>query len=434
MTITAGTLTVGEIKGAAHGLNKLGAGTLVVDSVGTGAVGSVIAGTLNVGAGTLQINRTGTVLAASGDFTAGGLTGAGTVTNGAAVERWLFVNASSDFNFSGTLANGGTGALGLNKTGVGTQTLSGTNTYTGATTVAGGTLRIQSALASTPLAVSGGTLSLETSGAVSQNTITVSGTGTLAQTVDNAITGATALVAQKSLTLPRLNSYSGNTTINAGTGTTLTITDAGAAGTGQFTAATGATSPVFALHINGGGTIAMANSLGGNSNIAVTLDVDNNGSGNNGVIQLNGTTGLIGNTTLNVTGNNGYSLAIAALNSSAGTSGSTTLNPTTANLMFGSFSSTNNFVKTLVLDGTSTANAVTGSISDGAGTVALTKSNASTWTLSGSNTYLGATNVNGGELIVTGSISSTSAVNVASGGTFSGNSSVATNGSVTFEQ
>ena len=128
---------------------------------------------------------------------------------------------------------------------------------------------------------------------------------------------------------------------------------------------------MFALRIDGGGILPMANSFGGNSGVTATIDVNNNGSGSDGLIQLNGI-GLYGNGTLNVTGGNGYDLAIAGFTNNAGSAGSTILNPTTANLTLGTYSSSTNYAKTLVLDGTSLDNFVTGIISDGAaGTVAL---------------------------------------------------------------
>jgi autotransporter-associated beta strand protein len=88
-----------------------------------------------------------------------------------------------------------------------------------------------------------------------------------------------------------------------------------------------------------------------------------------------------------------------------------TLSPSIVNVSIGSVSAvsgnTNNTVATLDLDGTSTGNQITGAISDTPSgsvnnAVAILKSNASTWTLSGSNTYSGGTNVSGGTLIIAG--------------------------------
>lgn len=141
VTVSANSLTVGELKTAAgQGFIKQGAGTLVANSNGSNTAGSVINGVLNVAGGTLQINGTTGV---TGDFVAAGFIGGGNITNGAAAERWAYSNAATGaFNFSGTLANGAVGALGFNKSGASTQTLSGNNNFSGQTTVAGGTLSI----------------------------------------------------------------------------------------------------------------------------------------------------------------------------------------------------------------------------------------------------------------------------------------------------
>jgi autotransporter-associated beta strand protein len=76
--------------------------------------------------------------------------------------------------------------------------------------------------------------------------------------------------------------------------------------------------------------------------------------------------------------------------------------PTTANLVLASVtgSAASTKTDTLILDGTSTGNAITGAIIDGSGggSLALTKQNTSTWTLSGANTYSGNTKITAGNL------------------------------------
>ncbi|WP_035608611.1 autotransporter-associated beta strand repeat-containing protein [Haloferula sp. BvORR071] len=141
VTVSANSLTVGELKTAAsQGFIKQGTGTLVANSNGANTAGSVVNGVLNVAAGTLQMNgTTGT----SGDFVAAGISGSGSITNGAATERAVYSNAATgSFNFSGSLSHGAAGALGINKSGASTQTLSGTSNYSGQTTVTGGTLSL----------------------------------------------------------------------------------------------------------------------------------------------------------------------------------------------------------------------------------------------------------------------------------------------------
>jgi fibronectin-binding autotransporter adhesin len=147
VTVSGGTLTVGELKSPAHNFTKEGSGTLVLDSIGAGGASSVVTGTLTVNAGTLQFNRaSGTDANTTGDLSVSGLAGTGRIVNGASFERWLYVNTTGTHTFSGTLENGGTFPLSLIKQGIGTLTLNGsTSTHTGLTRVDGGILVIQNA-------------------------------------------------------------------------------------------------------------------------------------------------------------------------------------------------------------------------------------------------------------------------------------------------
>ena len=73
-------------------------------------------------------------------------------------------SSASDLNVSALLIDrvGGLGAASLTKSGIGTMTLTGTNTYTGTTSINGGTLELPAtgSLASSAIAISGGTLLL----------------------------------------------------------------------------------------------------------------------------------------------------------------------------------------------------------------------------------------------------------------------------------
>jgi autotransporter-associated beta strand protein len=363
---------------ATGSLSKNGTGTLAISSVNT------YTGATAINAGAVTLSGSGTLGTGSALTLAGGglnlggssqtvgavsvtaAAGSGdTISNGSLTgTAYAASNTTGNAVISANLLANGTAAFA--KTGAGTVTLSGNNTYTGATTVTGGTLVI---------------------GAGSSSTLEIA--------------------------------------LSGGTGTTLIVNSASATGTGAIRTLTGVTTPSLQFRIDGGGIINLPNALGGNSNIVNSIHVDNNGSGTNGVIQLNGTGSAIGTSTYNITGGNGYSLYIASLTSSAGSAGNITFNPTTANVELGNLSSSSNNTKTLVLGGTSSGNAVSGVIANGtSGTFAVTKSNTSTWTLSGTSTYTGATNVNGGTLLVSGSISGTSAVNVNSTGTLGGGGSI----------
>ncbi len=261
------------------------------------------------------------------------------------------------------------------------------------------------------------------------NTLTITGSGGASLNGNINGTGGVTLTGG-TLTLAGANSYSGATTISGGTNSTLIVTNPLGAGTGELKIATGATTPVVDLHIDGGGTITMPNAFGSNSSITTTFDVNNNGSGSNGVILLNGALANsgIGTITLNVTGGNGYSLSIANLQSTGGSAGVITFKPTTASLSLGNLTGNQSSgTNTWTLDGTATGNVITGVISNSSSGAksAVTKSNTSTWTLSGASTYTGATTVNAGTLRVangiTGSATGTATVTL-NGGTLAGSS------------
>ncbi|MEK7950969.1 beta strand repeat-containing protein [Luteolibacter soli] len=353
------TLTTGELRSVTtQGFTKQGPGTLVVTSDGTNTAGSNITGLLNVAAGTLQTNRATGV---TGDFMAAGVTGSGTIVNGAATERWLFSNAAAGtFNFTGTLANGAAGALGFNKSGASTQTLSGNNTYSGTTSAAGGTLILTGA----------NTLSGPTN--ITAGTLSITGTNSAGGAV--SVNGSAATPALLNLQNSNALGTSAVTSINRNSGiqlqggiilpntVTFTLSNDGT---------TGATIPYAVGNLGGDNVI--------NGNITLTA------GGGSSIFQSDS-----GSLTLN--GN----VAIAAAQSSRG----------------------------LILQGSSTgANAFNGVLGDLSGTSvgSIIKNGTGTWTVSGNNTYTGVTTVNAGTLIVTGNNTGASAVTVAANATLAGN-------------
>lgn len=365
-----------------------------------------------------------------------------------------------------------TALSGLSKAGTGHLMLGGLNTFTGPTSITAGRVTYSknfALYANTPaswtdtnITVSSGATMMLNVGGINEfsasDVATISGLGTATggfqsgstfgldttggnftyPAIANPNAGANAInflkVGANTLTLNGNNTYTGTTTIqggtvfangssttsqiniNGGTNTTLVVTDPGATGLGSINIATGVTTPSLLFRLDGGGTIALPNTLIGNSGITTNIDVNNNGTGTNGVVQLNGTaTSGIGNVTLNITGGNGYSLHLATLRSTAGAAGTTVVNPTTANVTLGTITSGTALAYNWQLDGTSTGNAVTGAITNGSGGISVTKSNSSTWTLSGDNTYTGATVVNAGTLVLSGTNTGNGATSVVGG-------------------
>ena len=159
-TIANGDLTVGPMTGTAAGLTKAGPGTLTINSSTTAS--NIGTGPLNVTAGVLQIGLPTATTATN--FTAGGLTGSGTIENGSntllTASPSLVINNATDNVFSGVLRNGSAGGiLGLTKGGAGTLTLSGNNTLSNGINVNGGQLLLT------------GTVSPASTGTIGLNTV-----------------------------------------------------------------------------------------------------------------------------------------------------------------------------------------------------------------------------------------------------------------------
>ncbi|HYE18832.1 MAG TPA: autotransporter-associated beta strand repeat-containing protein [Tepidisphaeraceae bacterium] len=225
VTVAANTLTVGPI-GGPLGLTKTGPGTLAINTLvnNTTNTSSNIGGTLTVNAGTLQIN-TGATGATTFDFFATGLAGTGTIVNGGGVERWLYINNPADHTFAGTLANGtGGGALGLNKSGAGSLTLTTANTYTGVTTAGGGALvmahpQALGATSTITLAGTTGSLVFQTDGGEPAYNSNM-GTGTTSTLVSDRATPGAGITHTMGTVL-----YGGGT-INVTAGTNVTSGEA----------------------------------------------------------------------------------------------------------------------------------------------------------------------------------------------------------------
>ena len=268
------------------------------------------------------------------------------------------------------------------------------------------------------------------------------GTSRFAGRLTDNTGGALSLGIYGPWRLSGTNTYSGATTLN----TTLTIQGMQALSPNSaFTANAGG---ALTLLDDGSGTISslanltiVYNNVWGGS----TIFVGNNNTANGGTSSgtTTGSTLAIGNLTfsgngsydyLNILGANQYRLSINNVtmrNASAGNqSAQFQFIPTTAPITIaGTIIQTNGnansaYINTLVLDGTATGNLISGTIKDAADytnlsnanarPLKLTKSSTSTWTLSGTNTYSGATTISAGKLFINGS-TSTGAVSVTAG-------------------
>jgi autotransporter-associated beta strand protein len=428
-TVSVGTLALGLSNntgnGTATGTFYFDGGTMAASTLnigsksGTGGTGAGT-GILNISSGDFSVNASGSVTLGANLIATGTASGTINLSGGT-----FTVPSAATFALASTTTAGGTSTGVFNITG-GVATINTTLGYAnGAGTenttlsLSGGTLDMAgNAIGSSTATVGSGTGALNLQSGTLRNVgqinngaaITKTTAGTLTLDGTAAYTGVTT-VAAGTLVLSSTTSSTSGITINGGTGTVLQVTNAASSGVGVIDVKTGATTPTIKFTIDGGGTIALPNSLVGNSTITTTFYVDNNGgTGTNGVIQLNGNglggTGGYGNATVNVTGANGYSLYIANLYNFAGALGTITFNPTSAALELGNLSVLRaTGTGTFVLGGTNTGSKVSGIISDGSGTSlgglsAITKSGTGTWTLTGANSYSGTTAVSAGILAV----------------------------------
>lgn len=392
--------------------------------------------------------------------------------NGAAVlsggNRTLTANVGTNVAGKSVVFAGGisedVAGRSLTKAGTGSLTLSGASTYTGTTTVSAGRLALTkntalynnntgSWTAANITVASGATLALNvgTSGTdfTSSNIDTLAALGTAstgfvsgsflgldttsadftyASNLANSNAGANTLgvikLGANKLTLSGNNSYTGLTMIGGGTLVAGNTSAFGAAGNDVYfmtTPAAGSSGTQLA-----GGNLELATDssvnaydLFGTSSFASTLTL-NRATAGAGFTQILGALS-IGNNILNITKGANVTSGTAAVSFTgmslgAGSGGSSTLTPTDTNISItGAVNTTTNSAKTLVLDGNIAGNSISGDITNGSNTLSLTKSGASTWTLSGINSYTGTTTVSAGTLVLSGTNTGAGATSVVGG-------------------
>ena len=328
--------------------------------------------------------------------------------------------------------SGGAGSYSLVKTGTGTLTLSGANTYSGGTTVSGGLVNFGSSnnLGIGTITLDGGGLqwATDTSTDLSNRLGAVGAGGATFDTNGNNVTlsssfaGSTGGIVKTgtgTLTLNAVTQFAG-ATINDGTLAVAADNNLGAAGSGL----------TF-----GGGTLRF--NSGFSSGRAITLNAGG------GTFDTNGNTATL---TGSISGTGGLTktgAGVLTLSGASDYSGSTfvgggTLRAGAANVFSANSESLiagtldlNNFGQSIgalegngsVILGSATlttrvdTSATFGGALSGLGG-GLTKTGAGTMTLTGINTYTGATTINAGTLALAGGAIANSSVTVASGATF----------------
>ena len=388
------------LAGAGSSLTKSGSGTLTLSGANTytGAT-TISAGALQAGSTTaLGVNSAVTV--ASGatldlngySLAAGSLAGAGLITDGAASAVTLTTGGANGLTtFSGVIQDGA-GQIALASVGTGTQALSGANSYSGGTTIGGNSLLV----AGHATALGTGVVTIDANSALA---LSVAGGATFANNIivnNNLLTGNTRGANNKTAIYGDGGAGGGLYTLSG----TITLNNA-SSGIGGFD---GNNSINITGKVTGAGGLAMNSGFGLGGFTLTLSNSANDYSGATGVwvsgLRLGSATALPSMTALTVNGTidlNGYSAVVGSL---AG-SGTITNGSATA--------------ATLTTGGAGTSTSFSGVIQNGTGAVALTKSGTGKFTLSGANSYTGATTINAGTLQVLNTSTSTSAGTIGSG-------------------
>jgi autotransporter-associated beta strand protein len=339
--------------------------------------------------------------------------------------RTLTLTGAGNVSITNTISGNGA----ILKAGEGTLTLNGTNTYTGSTTVTAGTLTLNGGFNNSSVTVSGGLLNQTATG-------TIAGTGTTF-----SMTGGNATLAGN-------NTYTGATTISAGT---LEIASTGRLGGGSYAGNianngtfiySGTNSQTLSGIISGTGELTQNNSstltLSGNNTYSGATTINGGtlqiastgrlGSGsyagniaNNGTFIYSGTnnqtlSGIISGSGALTQNNSASKLTLSGNNTYSGT---TTISVgtleigSTGRLGGGSYEGDIANNGTFIYSGTN--NQTLSGIISGSGALTQNVAN-STLTLSGNNTYTGATTISAGTLSISsiGNVGENSAIGAGS--------------------
>lgn len=413
-----GNITVSARLGGGA-LTKSGAGTLTLVATNTYAGGTLVNG------GTLSISADAQLGDTSGPLTLNG--GTLRTTAGIASTRAIALAASGgtvDVSAGQTTTFDGlvSGTGGLVKTGAGSLTLSAANTFSGGTVINAGTL----------IAAHNGEFSTFAAG----STVTVNSGGTLQVNGSDALGwgNGNAKLAVNGGTVTTDGSAGQHTSLQTVTLTAGRLTDTG--GNGQYflngplvTNASATTATIDSARFElGNGWVPGTTSLTvADGAAAIDLDIASNviGSGplvknGAGLLRLTGNNSYAGGTTLNA------GTLLLGHGAALGTSGTITFGGGTLRYSAaattdysGRFSSAAGQQYRIDTNGQNVTFA--SPLASAGGT--LVKTGTGTLTLSGANTYTGATAVNAGTLVVNGSARA-SAFTVNSGATLAGTGTV----------
>lgn len=311
----------------------------------------------------------------------------------------LTINPASgqSYTYYGWIRDADTGIAGqmsIIKTGAGTQVLKlqsdATEFYSGTTTISAGTLQFATQVS----------LYNNASASWTAANINVGSGGTLALNVGGVSEFTTGNVTTILTNLGGLGGAVNNNGLQAGSSIAFDTTNASG---GAFTVANNIANSTG----TGGGAIGVTKLGTGTLTVSGTNTYTGTTAVNAGTLKL-GAAGVIADTSA-LTVSSG---ATFDLNGNSETVGSLAGEGTVTSGVAGS--------KTITAGGDNTSTTFSGVAQNGSGTVALTKAGTGTLTLSGANTYTGATTISAGTLAVNNSIQTSSLTTVSSGATIKG--------------
>jgi len=362
----------------------LAAATTTIDTLLQSISGGTGAATVAISASeTLRVNSINAVPTV-GALTLGTVANTGTLTPATAGGDLLLVNSSTNnMTINSVIANN-TSASSITKDGSGTLKLSGTNTYSGGTVINAGTV-------------------WATTNANLGDTTTAAGitfNGSAGLSCGNNVSSVTVNMGSRPITVNNgaiagLYHNWADTTIT----TTGAVTGDGGINWGR--------DPVVAYGGGSGSVVLNLNSTGNNFTGPITVGMGTeNAQGGNSQFNFNSLADSINPITFNFNGGTVYfsygTGAIANLSLTSRPIDLLNSNTTLRNLnatytmTLGAVSTSTLGAKTLNLGAGGAGGTVAGAITNGNGTLAVTKSGGGTWTLSGANTYTGQTTISDG--------------------------------------
>jgi fibronectin-binding autotransporter adhesin len=349
-------------------------------------------GQLAIDAGTVDLNGYSPTIGSLAG------TGGAVVNDGGGAATLTVGNNNTTSTYSGTIRdrNSGAGTLALTKVGNGVLTLSGSNSYTGGTQLNAGVLAFghTSGLGTGTVTIGSGTLRAAVSGtvanpiAVNAARIDTNGNSIRLSGVISGSNGLTKVATTGTLTLAGDNTFTGNVVVDGSNSSSVLIaTRSTSLGTGTKTVTVTGFDRTLALD-GSGGSITLGSNIGYSFSNNTTQALWN----------LAGNNTVSGSISMTVGGGDTFIRSDAGSLTLAGNIGVSSAN-----------------LRILTLTG-SAGGTVSGTLWNGNGTTALAKTGAGTWTLSGSNTYTGGTQINAGVLAITNtSALGTGTVTISSG-------------------